>query len=246
MNLWYINIWLNPETGYDTDYRYAFLLRTRFISNYLSKQIRKRRFKTDGTFHMISVDPTPHEPKECRIVPDRSLNAEVHFDKDRYEKAKDTGDFEYYLELFETGFSKASKWKDVPLDSLLSLIGDFREKGYKNEWRHKKKRFKEQDIEVILDCRFTTNDFELIATINQISTKKELCSGAVITTDPDEVCFDKLFKDILIDKANIVITDAFNCPSVFIDLKDALNKKLSFRLLGLEEKVKHLTSSQLS
>jgi hypothetical protein len=239
--LWYINNWLNPETGYDTDYRYAFTLRTRFISNYLSKQIRKHRFKTDGTFHMISVAPTPHDPQECRIVPDRALAAEVRFDKERYEKAKDGQDFEYYLELFETGFRKASKWKDVPLSYLLSLIDDFREKGYRNEWQHKKKRFKEQDIEVILDCRFTTNYFELIATINQISTKKELCSGAVITTDPDEICFDKLFKDVLIDKANIVITDAFNCPSVYVDLKDALNKKLSFRLLDVNERLKHLS-----
>jgi hypothetical protein len=101
MNLWYINTWLKPETGYDVDYRYAYLLRTRFISNYLSKQIRKSRFKTDGTFQMISIDPTPYELKECRIVPESALTVEVHFDKAKYEKAKDAEDFEYYLELFE-------------------------------------------------------------------------------------------------------------------------------------------------
>lgn len=241
MNLWYINIWLKPETGYNTDYRYDFTLRTRFISNYLSKQIRKSRFKTDGTFNMISVEPTSHELKEGRIVPDAALAAEVHFDKERYEKVKATEDFEYYLQLFETGFRKAAKYKDIPLDALFSLINDFRTTGYKNEWRHKKKRFKAQDLEVILDCRFTTKDFNLIVTINGISSKEELCSGAVITTEPDEICFDGMFKDVLIDKTNIVITDSSDSPCVFISLQEALNKKLSFRSLSLEERINHFS-----
>jgi hypothetical protein len=43
MKLWYVNIWLNPETGYDNKYRYEFTLHTRFISNYFSKGMRKKR-----------------------------------------------------------------------------------------------------------------------------------------------------------------------------------------------------------
>jgi hypothetical protein len=244
MNLWYINIWLNPETGFDEDYRYEFTLHTRFINNYLSRQIRKHRFVTDGTFNMISVNPTPQKLEECRVVPVDSLNVYIPFDKQRYEQIKGTTDCEYYLELLQSGFRKASKCKEVPLNTLLNLIDDFRKKGCKNEWQHKKKRFKEQDIEVILNCYFTTLDFKLVATINQISTKKELCSGTVMRTESNEILFNKMFKDILIDEKNIIITDASDSPRILINLREALNKKLSFQLLG-DEEIKKLLSYEL-
>lgn len=234
MNLWYVNIWLNPETGYDTSYRYEFTLRTRFISNYLTKQIRKHRFITDGTFHMISVDPTPNNLGGCRIVPDRTLTAYVSFDKARYEKTKGTADCEYYLELMEEGFEKASRFKEIPLETLLKSIADFRANGCKNEWRYKKKRFKEQDIEVALDCYFTTLDFKLVATINKISTNDELCSGTVLITEPDEICFSKKFNDILLEKGKIIITDGIlNLPRIAINLKNALKGVFSYELLEI-------------
>lgn len=246
MKLWYINIWLNPETGFDDDYRYEFTLHTRFISNYFSKQMRKKEhwFETDGAYNMISVDPMPDKLKECRIASIDVLQAYVPFNKQRYEKIKGTLDCEYYLELLEKGFKKASEFKEVPLDTLLDLIDDFRENDCKNEWRHKKKRFKEQDIEVVLNCYFTTLDFRLVATINKISTKEELCSEVVIRTEPDEIYFDKMFKDILIDKKNIIITDASDSPRILINLNDALSKKLSFKLLG-DKKIKELLSYSL-
>jgi len=232
MKLWYINIWLNPATGYDQDYRYKFLLHTRFISNYLSRMIRKYKIETDGTFDMISVHPTPGTLDECTIIPDKAVAVSISFDKERYEKIKGTADYEYYLELFETGFKKASEFKTIPLDTLLDLMDDFRKNGYKNEWLHKKKRFKERDIEVVLDCRFTTFDFRLIATINRLSTGEKLCSGVVIHTEPDEINFNKMFKDILIDGRNIVITDASDGPRILINLNDALHRRFNFLLIG--------------
>jgi len=235
MKLWYINIWLNPKTGYDDEYRYEFTLHTRFISNYFSKRIRKHKFATDGTFSMISVDPMPKEIEECKIVPEDALTVYVPFEKRRYEQIKGTKDCEYYLELLEEGFRKASKCKEVPLDTLLDLSDEFRKNGYKNEWQHKKKRFKQQDIEVVLNCYFTTLDFRLVATINKISTKEELCSGTVLLTDPDEICFDKMFKDILIDKGKIIITDGFDSSRIIINLKNVLNKEFSYELLEDDE-----------
>ena len=235
MNLRYIAITLNSETGYDIDYRYEFKLHTRFISNYLSKEIRKYKFETDGTFNMISVEPTPNKLEECKVVPVDALKVGVPFDKKHYEQIKGTADCEYYLKLLEEGFRKASKCKDVPLDTLLKLIDEFRENECVNEWQHKKKRFKKQDIEVVLDCYFTTLDFRLVATINKFSTKEELCSGVVIRTEPDEVLFDKMFKNILIDEKNIIITDASESPRILINLKDALNKKFNYKLIGDDE-----------
>lgn len=230
MKLWYIALGLN-RNSFDTEYCYEFMLHTRFISNYLSKRIRKYRFETDGTFNMVFVQLVPQKPKECAIVAIDVLEAEVAFDKERYEQIKKTTDCEFYLEMFENGFRKASNCKEIPLQTLLNLIDEFRKNGCKNEWLHKKKRFKEADIEVALNCYFTTWDFKLDVTINRISTKEELCSGIMLRTDPDEICFDKEFKDILIDEKNIIVTDFLDYPQFVIDIKKALNKELVFERL---------------
>jgi hypothetical protein len=180
---------------------------------------------------MISVRLRPQQFGECEIVPIDVLRANLPFDDKKYEQIKGTSDCEYYLEMFGEGFQKASKFKEIPLQTLLDLIEEFRKNGCKNEWLHKKKRFKEADIEVALNCYFTTLDFKLVATVNRISTKEELCSGVVLRTDPDEICFDKEFKDILIDKENIVITDFIDKPRILIDLKKAMNRELDSEIL---------------
>jgi hypothetical protein len=53
----------------------------------------------------------------------------------------------------------------------------------------------------------------------------------MLRTDPDEICFDKEFKDILIDEKNIIVTDFLDYPQFVIDIKKALNKELVFERL---------------
>jgi hypothetical protein len=240
MYLRYINIWLNPETGFDDNYRYQFTLRTRFISNFLSVAIRKIKFATDGTFNMISIAPNPQNQVGFRIRGLDSLSVSIPFEKDRYDKIRGSDNFNYYLELFREGFEKASEFKKIPLEALLNIIKEFEANGCKNEWLHKKKRFKEHDIEVILTCEFTTNYFQLIATINQISIKKQLVKGVIMKTEPDEIFYDKMFKDVLIDK-NIIITDSSNTKRIVISKKDVFDYKLNFKILGDGEIKKMLT-----
>lgn len=225
MNLRYIAIGLDRQS-FDSNYRYQFDLHTRFISNYLSKQIRKAKFKTDGTFNMIWVGAVVREPRPCQLVAVDVLESEVPFDKERYERIKGKPDCEYYLEMFEQGFRKAALFKKVPLTVLLASIDEFRKKGCRNEWLHKMKRFKEIDIEVTLQCYFTTLNFKLAATIKRISTQEELCAGIVLRTDPDELAFDYKFKDILIDEDSIIITDRFDRPRILIDLEKVMNGRL--------------------
>lgn len=56
MKLRYILIYLDSKNGYSVNYNYFFKLNTRFISHYLSIQIRKDKITTKG-FNMISVEP---------------------------------------------------------------------------------------------------------------------------------------------------------------------------------------------
>ena len=236
MNLRYIAIGLDYETYimHENKLRYEVQLHTRFISNYFSKEIRKLKFTTDGSYNMISVSLMFNELQCSKLVPSDVLKVYVPFDKKRYEIIKGTGDCSYYLELLEEGFHKAAEFKNIPLNSLINIINQFKAGGFKNEWVHKKKKLKEIDLEVSLFCEFTTNYFQLIITIIRASSKEELVKGALIKTEPYEVLFEKMFKDIVVDKENITITDASNSPRMIISLEDVFKKKFNYQILGDE------------
>ena len=245
MNLRYILLGLEYHVYFteNNELRYEFQQRTDFINNYFSKAIRRYKFETDGTFNMISIAPNENEIKPCSIVPLDVLEVGLPFDKKRYERIKGTDDYSYYLELLEQGFITASNFKSIPLETLLNLIEKFKQGGCKNEWLHKKKRFKAQDLEVILTCEFTTNYFQVVAAINQISSKRELAKGVVIKTVPDEVIFEGMYKDIIIDE-DILITDRSDSPRVIINKECLFKGDLRFEIIG-DEEIKKMLSNNL-
>lgn len=235
MTLRYINIWLSPETGLDDDYRYGFALHTRFICHFLSTRIRKSHFITDGSFDMISVAPKLEAIENISIIGINSLSVDIQFDKAMYDSIKNKSSFEYYLELLSRGFKTASLYKNIPLEVLSKLIVEFRNSGYKNEWLFKKKKFKEYDFEVFLNCYFSSYDFKLEISVKRISTSEILISGIIIRTLPHENYFDKMFKDIVIENGSLIVTYANNNPRVIIQVENILKRKFQFELIGSDE-----------
>ncbi|MBR5028112.1 MAG: hypothetical protein IKX51_02715, partial [Bacteroidales bacterium] len=77
---------------------------------------------------------------------------------------------------------------------------------------------------------FTTNYFQLVIAVNRISTKTELVRGPIIKTEPDEIVFEKTFKDVYVDE-HIVITDSLDRPRIIIDKKKAIAGELCFDIL---------------
>lgn len=235
MNLNYIHLGLDyyDYIEYNNDLRYEFQKHTNFIGDYFSKAIRKYRYKTDGTYKMISIEPTEFGIKPTRLQGFGDvIGVNLPFDIHRYEKIKGTEDCSYYLELLEQGFKKASEFKLVPLDILLNLIEEFKKGGCKNEWIYKKKRFKDDDIEIILTCEFTTNYFQLVININQISTKEHLVNGLLIRTEAGVSIHEGMYKDILINPNEIVITDKSNAPRILINKKKVFDKIIEHTILG--------------
>jgi len=242
MNLRYIHLGLDYDaySSVNNELRYEFQQKTNFISDYFSKAIRKYKLETDGTFNMISIIPTEFELKALSINPIEVLGVYLPFDKSRYEEIQGTEDCGYYLELLEQGFRKATEFKPIPLDTFLYLIEEFKNGGCKNEWLHKRKRFKEHDLEVFLTCEFTTNYFQLIVTINRISTKKELVKGIIIRTETGISIHQGLYKDIIIDK-DIIITDRSDSPRIIIDKEKIFTGILDFEIQG-DNEIKEILS----
>ncbi|CAM1343844.1 hypothetical protein [Tenacibaculum amylolyticum] len=242
MNLYYLHLGLDYYDYIESnnDLRYEFQKHTNFIDDYFSKEIRKLKLKTDGTFKMIAISPTEFEIKKSSVVPDKALKVNLSFNKKRYEQIKATEDCSYYLELLEEGFKKANDYKKIHLQELLNVIQKFKDNDCKNEWQHKKKRSKSDDLEVILNCEFTTNHFQLVAIINQISTKKELAKGVVMRTDTGSFIHEGMYKNILIDK-DIIVTNGSDKPIIKINKKAALKGELKFKILG-DKEIKEILS----
>lgn len=244
MNLYYIHLGLDyyDYIERDNELRYEFQKHTDFIGDYFSKAIRKYKYKTDGTYKMISVSPTEFEIKPTKLQGFGDvIGVNLSFDRNRYEQIKGTSDCSYYLELLEEGFKKASEFKEIPLETLLSIVKEFKDNGCKNEWLHKKKRFKEEDLEIFLICEFTTNYFQLVITINQLSTKKELVSGVLIRTEVGVSIHEGMYKDVLIKNDEILITDKSDSPRVRINKTKVFEGVLDYVVMGDKEIVEILS-----
>ncbi|WP_321438180.1 hypothetical protein [uncultured Bacteroides sp.] len=244
MNLYYIHLGLDYYDYIESnnELRYEFQQHTNFIDDYFSKAIRKHKYRTDGTYNMISVSATEFELKSTKLQGFGDvIGVNLPFDRNRYEKIKGTEDCSYYLELLEEGFKKASEFKEIPLETLLNIIEEFKQGGYKNEWVHKKKRFKEDDLEVVLICQFTTNYFQLVATINQISTKKEVVSGVLIRTEVGVSIHEGMYKDVLVKDDEILITDKSDSPRIRINKAKIFDGVLDYVVMGDKEIVEMLS-----
>jgi hypothetical protein len=241
MTLYYFNIGLDYDKYIknENELRYDFQLHTGFISNYFSKKLRKVRFKTDGSFNMVSISLHEDEIESPLIVPINVLDIQIPFDRERYLRIRGTSDISYYTELLELGFKKASEFKQLPVDDFSKILDDFIKSNCKNEWLELKKKFKTDDLEIILKSDFTTNHFQVTAIINRISTKKELAKGVIITTEPDETIFDSLINSVLIDK-NVLIKNKFDETIIEINKKDLFNGVLNYQIIGDKEEVDRL------
>jgi len=226
MNLRYIGLHMNHDSGYKDPFRDNFNLHSRFINNFLTIQIRKLKYETDGTFNMLSIVPTLNNKNICRVVGEKALHASITFNQRAYEQMTEYEKYDYYLQLLEDGYKLCDQFKQIPLDYLLQLNQKFRLNGYKNEWLHKKKKFKEYGIEVTLNCYFASSDFKLSISVYDIRNKIQLISGFVIITLPDEVCFAPLFKDIIIENDKLCITEFQDRPKFIFKLSDIYEKKM--------------------
>ena len=247
MYLRYLHLGLdyNDYIERDNNLRFEFQQHTNFIDDFFSKAMSKLKYKTDGSYNMISIEVTEFEIKPTKLKGFGDvIGVNLPFDRTRYEKIKGTSDCSYYLELLEKGFKKASEYKEIPLESLLNIIEEFKKGGCKNEWVHKKKRFKEDDLEVILNCDFTTNYFQLVATINQVSTKRELVSGVIIRTEVGISIHEGMYKDVLIKNDEILITDKSDSPRIRINKTKVFEGILDYVVMG-DKKIVEILSYQM-
>lgn len=193
-----------------------------FISHYITKEIRRYKIETDGTFDSIFILLGKCDMVETDFL--KNLNVHIFsFDRERYEMSKNSGNYCYYIELFRLGFQEAARHKNIPLEILNKILDDFIASGCRNEWVISKSIFKESGLKLVLEGNLTTNAFEVKAYFYSISPKKILCSGMIARTPPCHLYFKGEFKKTRIENENIVFTDKYNCD-IFITRLDEVKR----------------------
>jgi hypothetical protein len=203
---------------------------SRFVSNWLSKEVRRHNLETDGSFRMISV----HLKKEASEIRNRIISEYVldigllHTEEEheRYLGMKDERErFEFYLDRLTEGIKVAATIKEFDCETLLGLIQQFREQGYKNEWLQKRVTLKELGLKVEFISNHNSYDYHL--DVNVIDKKKNVVARkTVFTTYPDEIFYQKRVTKKVVIKDNLIyILDFLDHPflSINIDLlKDGI------------------------
>lgn len=214
------------NSGYVREFESTFFYHSRFISNYLSTQVRKLKIETDETFNMLSIRPSLNivAPK---VVAEKALSITVPINIPEYLSMDDIGKYEYYLFLLDQGYEIASHFKKIPVKQLLQLHQNFREGGYRNEWQHKRKVLKTFGIDILLNCYFTSTNFRLELVVVDRKTKENVVSGIVLETLPDEIFFNKEFKDIILLHDSVIITDFLDRPKFKFLLTDIFAEKFN-------------------
>lgn len=221
MKLRYVHLQLDYETIHDKTY---FSDRTYFIGHYISIQIRKLKFETDGSFKQLLVC-VGKEVKPSSISLE-SLMVYVPFDYERYLAADDIGKCRYAIELLREGFEKARWIKAIPYERLIELSEDLVRNDYSCEWEFKKLIIREFNIRVVFTARLDTYAFTLTATVYDIKTKEILCEGLVARTKPEHLYFSYISRKMYVSDDSIIILNFTDNPSLSIKIPPLLNGKL--------------------
>lgn len=234
----------------DEDRRIMFNENSRFISNYLSKAVRKLNLEAfNGEINMLSVNP--HKmASSYQYLAEYVLAIRPQLSEERIIQYYQTMDlvsrYEFYLSLLEEGYRMAEPLTGIPAETLIGLHQQFRELDYKNEWTVKKMLIREYGIGIILIACFTTVDYHLELTVFDAMSKEHLSKTVIYRTPPYEVCYEKDIRKVYAQDGFLYIDDFLDNHFLRMSIEDICNGKVVAERLqpggeDYEESIRRIT-----
>lgn len=215
---------MNPDLS-DRTYRSHFDFHTYFIGYYVSMQVRKLKFETDGTFNAIFIQVGMESPSVERHFLN-NLIVNLPFDFEFYDKATQIQKYNYYLDLIHEGLQIASRHKNIPLVELENIITSLVDNNFIYCWDFKNLRVPEYNLKVKFTCQLSTDDFILKITAFRNKVLGPVCKGVVVRTKPDWICFSYVSKKIQVKDDRICIFNKCGRELLTIRLKSLIEGKL--------------------
>lgn len=224
MKLRRVLLTMNPELS-DRTYGSHFDFHTYFIGYYLSMQVRKLKFETDGTFHSIIIEVGKESPSVERHFLN-NLIVNLPFDFEFYDNATQAQKYDYYLELIHEGLQLASGHKDIPLVELEDFITSLVDNNFIYTWKFKNIRVPEYNLKIKFTCQLGTDDFIIRMVASRNKVPEPVCEGVVIRTMPDYIYFGYISKNIQIKNDRICFYERWGDEILTIGLKNIIEGNL--------------------
>lgn len=213
-------IYIGCDDSLPKDFCNIFDYNTRFISNWMSKNVRKLKILTNGSFNHINVLISKNESQCKKIIPD-ILEITTKWSSQRikdYLGLKDERSrIDLYLDLLKDGLIRASEYDNFNVGEILVLIDRFKQNGCKNEWQLKSMYIKEWNIRFKITCHFSTYDFKLFMSLYDKS-KKQIAQKEVFRIYPDEIYFADVIRKIIVENDKLFINDFLDKHFMSFDL----------------------------
>ena len=210
-------------TASDKIYASHFDYHVFFIRYYLSQQLKKIKFITDGTFLAINIDfGEKSKPMEIFLS---AIDYFPKIDKNVYDSLADDEKSIYVIGLEKEALIDISQTKEIPLDQLLNDCNELIKMGLVYRWKFRHIKIADLGLKIKLNCELNTYDFKLIATVYKVGEKKPICEGCVIRTMPDKIHFGMVSKKIQQKNGKLIFYTSWNTDREFFYLKISdLNK----------------------
>lgn len=218
-----VKIFMNQGVS-DKIYRSHFDFHVFYIGYYLSQQLRKNRFMTDGTFDTINIEVGLLSPS-IELV-NRSLTITLPFDFKLYDNSDETARCRYYFDLLKTALQIASDKKNISFEKLMEYLTSLADNNFIYSWNFKDVIVPEYNLKIRFICQLSTNDFIMRIVVLDKKNMIPICEGNVLRTKPDEVFFSYISKKIKIKDGKIIISSKWDTELLSIKLKSLVNGHL--------------------
>lgn len=222
MYLKQIKIFFNQSES-DNIYRSHFDFHVFFIGYYLSHQLKKLKFVTDGTFEAINI--VVGEASKPMVLIDSALTCFAVFDTDVYDSLADDDRCVYVIGILRETLLEISQKKSIPLYQLLNDCEELIKSGFVYRWNFCQIKVADLGLKIKFNCELSTNDFRLNAVVYESGEMEPFCDGCVIRTKPDDVFFSFISKKIQSENGQLVFTTKWDVPLFYLNISD-LNRGL--------------------
>jgi hypothetical protein len=200
-------LYLYPDlVDFKDDIVHPFRDQSRSICNYLERVLKPIKYDTKG-FKRICFIGKNKPNLECFVNSSKVLIVEIYFDEKKYKSLEREQLNSLFSQMLISGVEKCQGQYEIPRDELLRGLADFCESGYVNRWTFKTKLIKDIGVKCALECELTTDTFYLNLVFYKGS--EMLSTREILKTEPDEMVFTPMFKDISLEGDSLVIMDKF-------------------------------------
>lgn len=193
------------ERGLPTNYVYAFKKSSRFICNFIEREVlRGLKFRSEG-FNQISIHLVSNPADKAAIIPFDVVCAEIGFPKAEIDRAQGAELAKLQIALLKEGLEKCAQTFAIPKDEMLQGLDRFVAQGQRNEWTGKKNVFRAEGLVVERFCKLTADAFTLRL---KVTRRGAVVFDAVIfETPPDELLFEGRYRNVLIQDGKLTVGD---------------------------------------